>query len=142
MCTPFAAAISSASTDKCDAWLSSNIKTGESGDGFTKRMKWRMKRTNSGCCIHPESFANPTVPSDTLSKKVACIFLRGNKKKGGTELPLAPTVRAIVTMVPRSAASTFPTRRKPFKAITLPILLGTVEKPVSSMLKMCWLSKW
>ena len=133
--TPFSTAKSMASTDKCEQWLSIRRITGEASDGFPKAMKWRINWTNSGWHIQPESFAYPAVPDETLSKKLLCIFFLGKRKNGGMLLPAAITVNAIVIIVPLSAASIFPTRRIPFKAITLPIFDGTVEKPLSSMLK-------
>lgn len=52
------------------------------------------------------------------------------------EYPSAQLAKAIVIIDPRSCAEICPTLLAPRIEITFPILVGTVEKPVSSMFQM------
>jgi hypothetical protein len=63
------------------------------------------------------------------------ILLRGNIIAEGTQTPETLKQQTTVTSCPRSADTILPTILLSFSAITLGNLLGRVEMPLSSMLK-------
>jgi hypothetical protein len=63
------------------------------------------------------------------------ILLRGNIIAGGTQTPEALKQQTTVTSCPRSVDTILPTILLPSSAITLGNLLGTVEMPLSLILK-------
>jgi hypothetical protein len=63
------------------------------------------------------------------------ILLRGNIIAGGTQTVEAPKQQTTRTSCPRCTDTILPTILLPFSAITLGNLLGKVEMPLSSMLK-------
>jgi hypothetical protein len=85
--------------------------------------------------LYPVSDINGRVPVGASEYNSLHILLRGNITAGGTQTPEPLKQQTTETGFPRSADTILPTILLPFSAVTLGNLMGTVEMPLSSRLK-------
>jgi hypothetical protein len=78
------------------------------------------------------------VPSGAFLNSSSFIFFLGRIMAGGTKQPTGYIQQNTVMVWPLSAETTLGTKRLPFGEITLGVLSGTLEIPLSSILNMQW----